>query len=59
MVDPIEELISRALPDEAPTWAAEVCSLLKEVKDMPPSEISGSVVLKDWLRGQALRVTLC
>ena len=47
VVDPLNALLSRALPDEAPTWAAEVCSLLKEVKDMPPSEISGSVVLKD------------
>jgi hypothetical protein len=47
VVDEVDELISRALPVGAPLWAAEVCSLLKEVKDMPPSQISGSVALED------------
>ena len=47
VVDPLNALLSRALPVGAPLWALEVRSLLKEVKDMPPSEISGSVALKD------------
>ena len=47
VVDPVDELISRPLAVGAPLWLPEVRSLLKEVKDMPPSQISGSVALKD------------
>ena len=46
VVDEVEVLLSRKLPVGAPLWAPEVCSLLTTVKDMPSSQISGSVALK-------------
>lgn len=49
MVDVVDvnALLSKALPNGAAAWAPEVRSLLRTVKDMPPSQISGSVALKD------------
>ena len=53
VVDPVAELISRPLPVGAPLWAAEVRSLLKEVKDMSLSQIS--VALQDWVASRSRR----